>query len=138
MPYLKIWIHVIWSTKNRNSLISKNLKPVLMEHNAAGKGIYIDFLNCVSDHIHFLISLHSDQTISNVVQLLKGESSFWVNKEKLTNFKFEWQDEYIAVSVSESQVNKIRDYIRNQDVHHQKRTFSEEHEEFMNKYGFKR
>jgi len=139
MPYLRIWIHLIWSTKNRDKIINKDLKPLLLDHikqNAKTKEIYIDFLNCVEDHIHLTISLGNEQTISKVVQLIKGESSFWINKEKLTKTKFEWQDEYIAVSVSESMINQVRDYIKYQEDHHKIKTFQEEYDEFMKKYGF--
>ena len=68
--------------------------------------------------------------------LLKGESSYWINKNKLIREKFEWQDEYFAVSVSESAVNKVRDYIKNQEEHHKKKSFQQEYDEFMHKYGF--
>lgn len=66
--------------------------------------------------------------------LLKGESSYWVNRNKLTKTKFEWQDEYIAVSVSESNADKVRRYIQNQEEHHRKKSFSEEYDDFMKKY----
>lgn len=92
MPFTKIWIHLIWSVKNRDKIISKELKPLLLEHiieNAKQKGIFIKVVNCVSDHIHFLISLGREQSISKVVMLIKGESSYWVNKNKLLNGKFE-------------------------------------------------
>ncbi len=139
MPYIKIWIHLIFSTKNRDNLISKQLKPQLLKHikeNSIEKNIYIDFINCVSDHIHLLISLNSEQTISKVTQLIKGESSHWVNKNNLIYTKFEWQDEYIAVSIGHSQVNRVRDYIKSQEEHHKKITFKEEYNEFIDKYGF--
>jgi len=139
MPYIRVWIHLIWSTKKRAKIIDKKLKPLLLDHigqNAKAKNIYIDFLNCVEDHIHLTVSLGSDQTISKVVQLIKGESSFWVNKEKLLSGKFEWQDEYIAVSVSESMIKKVREYIKNQEEHHRVKSFEEEYDEFMKKYGF--
>jgi len=139
MPYIKIWIHLIFSTKNRDNLITKQLKPQLLEHikeNSINKNIYIDFMNCVNDHIHLLISLNSEQSISKITQLIKGESSHWINKNNLIPNKFEWQDEYIAVSIGYSQVNKVRDYIKNQEEHHRKKTFQEEYDEFINKYGF--
>jgi REP element-mobilizing transposase RayT len=82
--------------------------------------------------------LGTDQTIQKVMQLIKGESSFWINKNKLTIDKFEWQDEYFAVSVSESMVDKVRDYIKNQEEHHRKKTFQEEYDEFISKYGFEK
>jgi len=72
------------------------------------------------------------------MQLVKGESSYWINKNGLTEAKFEWQDEYFAVSVSESAINKVRDYIKNQEEHHKRKTFQDEYDEFIVKYGFKR
>jgi len=58
--------------------------------------------------------------------LIKGESSFWVNQNNLTPEKFSWQDDYFAVSVSESQVIAIINYIKNQEKHHSKKSFEEE------------
>jgi len=139
MPFVKVWIHMIWSTKNREKIIGKDLKPKLIAHileNAKIKEIYIDTINCETDHIHMLISLGNEQTLSKISQLIKGESSYWVNKEKLCKFKFEWQDEYIAVSVSDSSISKVRDYINNQEEHHRTKSFDEEYKLFIEKYGF--
>lgn len=93
-------------------------------------------MNCVNNHAHFLISLGREQTISKIVMLIKGESSNWVNKNKLLKAKFEWQDEYIAVSVSESVVNNVREYIKNQEDHHRTKSFEEEYNLFIKKYHF--
>lgn len=139
MPYIKVLIHFIWATKNREHLISRELKPLLLQHikeNSIKKEIYIDTANCVSDHIHLLISLSNEQTIAKTAMLLKGEFSFWVNKQKLIKNKFEWQDEYIALSVSYSAVSKVRAYILNQEAHHKKKTYAEEYEEFLNTHHF--
>ena len=139
MPFIKIWIHLIFSTKNREPFITKKIKPLLIEHirkNAKEKGIYIDFINCSFDHIHILLSMKSDQNISKIAQLIKGESSYWLNKNKLSKMKFEWQEEYLAFSVSESIAPKVREYIKNQEEHHKKKTFKEEFDLFMKKYGF--
>lgn len=94
-------------------------------------------VNGYSYHCHCLISLSSNQNIEKVVQLLKGESSHWINKNQLTKEKFAWQDEYFAVSVSESMVESVRNYIKHQENHHRKKTFIEEHQEFIDKYNFK-
>ncbi len=121
------------------NLISSELKPKLLAHikeNAKKKDIYIDFINCVENHFHLLISLGAGQSISEISRLLKGESSNWVNKNKLSKINFKWQEEYIAVSVSESQVNKVRNYIKNQEEHHRIKTFTEEFELFISKYNF--
>lgn len=120
--------------QNRDHLISKELKPILLKHikeNSIKKGIFIDSLNCVSDHIHLLVSLGTEQTISKTAMLIKGESSFWLNKQQIIKNKFGWQDEYIALSVSYSAIDKVRAYISNQEEHHKKKTFAEEYEEFL-------
>lgn len=142
MPFIKVYIHFVWGTKNRFPYLnSKELRLKVWNHireNAQEKGIFIDFINGYSDHCHCLVSLGVDQTLQKVMQLIKGESSFWINKNKLTTEKFEWQDEYFAVSVSESMIDKVRDYIREQEKHHSKKTFQEECDELIIKYGFER
>ena len=60
------------------------------------------------------------------------------NQNKLTKGKFGWQDEYFAVSVSETAVNKVREYIKNQEEHHKKKSFQQEYDEFIQKYGFEK
>ncbi len=140
MPFVRIWVHLIWSTKNRERIITKKLRPALLSHmkeKAKQKNIFLDQINCVEDHCHALISLGASQTISKVTFLLKGESSHWINENRLIMGKFGWQDEYMALSVSESQVEKVRNYIKNQEEHHRRKSFREEYEEFIKKYGFK-
>jgi REP element-mobilizing transposase RayT len=109
-----------------------------IKENAVEKGIFIVFVNGYSDHCHCLVSLGSDQTIQKVMQLIKGESSFWINKSNLISEKFEWQDEYFAVSVSESMIDRVRGYIEKQEEHHQKKTFQQEYDELIEKYGFEK
>jgi putative transposase len=83
--------------------------------------------------------MNANQDIAKVVQLLKGESSFWVNnKTKLLKHRLQWCDDYYAVSVGVSNLDAVRTYIRNQEEHHRKKTFTEECEEFMRVYGFNR
>ena len=120
-------------------IIVPALKPVLLSHirkNSIPKKIFIDTLNCVEDHIHLLISLGTEQTISKTAMLIKGESSFWVNRQKIIQQKFEWQDEYIALSVSESAIEKVRKYIENQEEHHKKESFIKEYNEFLKFHRF--
>lgn len=142
MPYIKTYIHFVWSTKNRFPFLdSKELRQKVWYHikeNAANKGIFVDFVNGYSEHCHCLVSLGADQTIQKTMQLIKGESSFWINQNKLCLEKFEWQDEYFAVSVSESMLDKVRNYIKNQEEHHSKQSFEEEYNEFMLKFNFQK
>jgi putative transposase len=140
MPYIKVYIHLVWSTKNRVQFLdSKDLRLLVWTHireNARQKGIFIDSINGYSEHCHCLISLGANQTLQKVMQMIKGESSFWINKQKLIKQKFEWQEDYYAISVSKSMIDKTRNYIKNQEEHHGKKSFLEEHEKLIIKYGF--
>jgi len=84
--------------------------------------------------LHALISLGGSQNISELMKLTKGESSFWINKNKLTKLKFEWQDDFWSISVGESDLENIRKYIRGQEEHHKKISFQEEFRMFLKKY----
>jgi len=137
MAYLKIWIHIVWTTKNREPYLTKEFRPILFEHikkYAENKDIYIIAINGYHDHVHCLIRLGPEISISKIVGLLKGESSFWINKNKLLNYTFEWQDEYWAVSLHPRDVKRVREYINNQELHHKKITFTEEYNEFIKEF----
>jgi len=139
MPFLKIWVHAVWATKGREKLIEKSVRKEMFNHiheNALEKDIMMDSVNGHLEHIHALFRLKSNQTVSKVMQLIKGESSFWVNRNLNLKQKLQWQEEYFAVSVSESQVEAVRNYINNQEEHHKKKTFMEEYDEFIEKYDF--
>ena len=142
MPFVKVYIHFVWSTKEREPFLdSPELRKKVWQHireNAKLKEIFIDMINGYQEHCHCLISLGPEQTMSKVMQLIKGESSFWINKHNLCKQKFEWQDQYYAASVSESVVNRVRDYIKNQEEYHKKTTFQEEYDQLMEKLGFKK
>jgi putative transposase len=86
--------------------------------------------------IHCLVSLGKEQSIAQVSQLIKGESSFWINKNSILFKKLYWQDDYYAVSVGESQIKLIVNYIQYQEQHHSKMSFKDELDEFLKKYGF--
>ena len=108
-----------------------------ISNNAESKGIWLDSINAVPDHVHALISLRADQSIAKTTQLLKGESSHWLNQQQDLKLRFEWQDEYIALSVSESMIDHLRSNIRNQETHHQKHSFKEEYEAALLEMGLK-
>jgi putative transposase len=141
MSYIKVWLHFVWSTKDRKPFLSDDIRQKVFQHireNAKEKGIFIDFVNGYVEHVHCLISLGSDQTIEKIMQLIKGESSFWINKNGLCKEKFAWQDDYFVVSVSENVVDNVREYIKNQEAHHKEKSFDEEFETFLKRAGFQR
>jgi REP element-mobilizing transposase RayT len=137
--YTRVFVHLIWSTKRREPLLSDDVRPKVKQHmldNAEQKHISLDSLAVQNEHVHALINLPSDQTVEAVVRLLKGESSHWINAQNLADVEFSWQRGYGAFSVSSSDVGAVRAYIRNQDKHHRKKTFAEEHNEFLVRHGF--
>jgi len=139
MSYVRIWVHLVFSTKNREAFLTKEIRNNVHNHiiaNSKEKGIFLQAINGYCDHIHCLISLGKDQSIAQVAQLIKGESSFWINRHKIVPCKFSWQDDYFAVSVSESRVKDVIHYIKHQEEHHAKKNFADEVNEFMSKYAF--
>jgi putative transposase len=140
MSWVRIWVHLVFSTKNKKHYLnSSEIRSVFFQHiqkNAQEKGIWLDAINGYQDHAHCLISLGKDQTISTVAKLIKGESSFWLNRGGLIKSKFYWQDDYWAVGVSESHLEVVRIYINNQEKHHQLKTFTEEVDLFMRSSGW--
>jgi putative transposase len=138
MSFVKIWVHLVFSTKNRQPWLKKELRHDVCTHivgNCKKKEIYLQTINGYVDHLHCLISLGKNQSISTVAQLIKGESSFWINNTKIIEQPFCWQDDYFAVSVGESQVKRVINYIKNQEQHHLRKSFEEEATEFKTIYG---
>ena len=138
MAYVKNWLHCVWGTKSRIPFLKNEIKKEVLDHikeNAKLKGIWIDIINGYSEHLHCLISLHPDQSLSDVMRLIKGESSFWINKNHITKHKFSWSVEYFAISVSDSHVPRVRSYIRNQEEHHRTKIFKEEYLKMLKDNG---
>ena len=139
MAFVKIWIHAVWGTKNREPVLEKGKLESVCDHikeNGKLKGIFIECVNGYSDHLHCLMLLNADTSISKQMQLIKGESSFWINKNKVIKGQFEWADEYFASSVSEDKLDIVKAYILNQQEHHKKVTFKDEYEKFLKHFGF--
>lgn len=133
----KIWIHTIWATKERRPLITtaiekrvhKFIADQLREQNCP-----VRIINGMPDHVHCLFLLSPQKPIADVVKQIKGSSSHYINQNNLTSEKFAWQTGYAAYSVSESVIEKVFQYIVNQKLHHQKKSFQEEYEAFIKLY----
>ena len=127
--FSKIWLHVLWSTKNRQPLISQKLEPTLynfIKNEFEEMGCKVSAINGISDHIHCLILITPQKSISDLIKQVKGGSSHFVNQSDLISEKFAWQTGFTVFSVSESIVPKVLTYIQNQKVHHGKQTPEEE------------
>ncbi len=128
-------VHCVWATKRHYPFLTGTNKSGILHHlmeYADNNGIGIDFINGYKDHIHCLLSLHPDQALSSVIQRLKGESSRWIRTNLPGCQGFRWAHEYYAISVSPSIINKVRDYIRNQEIHHIQRSAENELQLFLN------
>ena len=137
MSYVNVMIHAVWGTKNREPILLGESRILLLEHireNASSKGIFIDTIYAEVDHVHCLFGLNAEMSLSKAMNLIKGESSFWSNRQKLIKPYLYWADDYFAASVSRSQVSKVINYILNQQEHHKRLTFNEEYEEFIKNY----
>jgi REP element-mobilizing transposase RayT len=137
--YVKVYVHFVWSTKNREPFLGDEVRPKVQNHvliYAQTKNISIDTIGIQKEHIHLLVSMRSNQNIDDVAKLLKGESSHWINSENLIKPKFSWQRGYGAFSISPSHLDAVRTYINNQDEHHRNKSYSEEVADLLTKYGY--
>jgi putative transposase len=136
--YSRCWLHLVWTTLDREPMLTK---PAAVKASrfltgyALEKDIYLKINYFNPEHVHALIDLPTNKTIEEVVQLFKGSSSHWINQNKLLRGKFSWGRGYGAFSVSHSHVNRVAEYIAHQEDHHRKKSFREEFERFVKKYG---
>jgi putative transposase len=125
--YSSIWVHLIWSTKNREPILSPLLKAevyAVINDIANDYEIYLDCINGVEDHVHLLVRLRTDQSVADVVKTIKGNS--WEHFKEIPDKYVTWQDGFAAFSVSPGQLKRVRSYIYNQEKHHQSKSFSDE------------
>ncbi len=137
--YNKIWIHAIWSTKERMPLIHHAIEQKVsqfLSDQLRELGCPVRAINGMPDHIHCLFLLSPQKSIADIIKQIKGSSSHYINQDNLIEEKFAWQTGYAAYSVSESVVDKVFRYIQNQKQHHGKKSFQQEYDEFLKLYGF--
>lgn len=125
----RVWVHAVWSTKYREPLIKRYFRGELnsfIKQQGVNWGIQIDTVNSMPEHIHLLMKIPTTLNISEVLKLIKGASSKWVNDLYFPSQQFKWQEGYGVFSVSPKDLSMIRNYIYNQEVHHAKRSYQEE------------
>ncbi|MEQ1585364.1 MAG: IS200/IS605 family transposase [Cyclobacteriaceae bacterium] len=135
--FTQLHIQFVFAVQNRISLIQPLWEEELFKYitgivkNHKHKMIAI---NGMPDHAHLFIGLHPTQSISSLMQIVKGESSEWINKKGFANGKFQWQEGYGAFSYGHSQVSQVYNYVMNQKEHHRKRSFLDEYRELLKKF----
>lgn len=136
--YSRCWIHVIRGTFNREKVLNRaaaaRVSRYLNEY-AESKSVYMKINYVNADHVHALVDVPTAFSIEQLMQLLKGSSSHWINSHDIVAGKFAWGRGYGAFSVSESNVDQVAQYIAHQEEHHRVRTFAEELKEFLDRHG---
>jgi putative transposase len=136
--YTQIHLQFVFAVKYRHGVIGVSWKDDLYKYMTGvvhQQGHKMLAINGMPDHIHILAGMRPVQSVSDLLQNIKGSSSKWINDNKLTAGKFEWQEGYGAFSYGKSQVPDVITYIHNQEQHHKKKTFKEEYLEFLEKFG---
>src|SRR5881394_4674508 len=127
MSYTNLLYHIVYATRERAPLITNTLRPRLHEYlggTVRGIGGVALEINGTNDHVHVLAKVRPTISVSEFLSKLKSISSGWAKRQ--TNGRFGWQARFGAFTVSESQVERVRRYIRNQEEHHRRVSFDEE------------
>lgn len=137
--YVKIWIHAIWTTHKRENLIQPKIENEVYQFISdqfREQNCFLKAINGMPDHVHCLFRLNKQKSIAEIIKQIKGSSSHYVNKNNLIEQKFAWQTGYAAFSISESGVDNVFKYIRNQKTYHSRKSFNEELSAFLKLYQF--
>ena len=127
MSYTNLLYHIVFATKDRAPLITSTLRPRLHKYLGGTvrglDGVALE-INGTNDRVHVIAKVRPTISVSEFLSKLKSGSSGWAKRQ--TNGRFGWQARFGAFTVSESQVERVRQYIRNQEAHHRKQSFEEE------------
>ncbi|MEX2603870.1 MAG: IS200/IS605 family transposase [Gracilimonas sp.] len=136
--YTQLYIHFVFAVQNRISLIQPDWEEELYKYitgiiqNKTHKMIAI---NGMPDHLHMFIGYQPKGAMSELIKVVKGESSKWIKDRGLVQGGFKWQEGYGAFSHSRSQIDRVYHYIQNQKEHHRKKSFREEYLELLKKFN---
>lgn len=135
--YTQIHIQAVFTVQDRDSIIHNNLKEDLYKYitgivqNNKHKLLAI---NGMPDHIHILLGLRPSQSLSDLMQDIKGSSSKWINEKRFVRGKFSWQEGYGAFSYSKTDLPNLISYIQHQQEHHTRKTFLEEYHDLLKEF----
>ncbi len=135
--YVQAYFHLVFAVQNRHALIRKPWKDELEKYITGivqNNGHKLIAIGSMPDHIHIFLGYNLNQTIPDLVEVIKTSSNHWIKKKQLTKFKFNWQKGYGAFTHSHSQINTVAKYVINQQEHHHRKTFQEEYIEMLNKF----
>ena len=135
MSTVYLFVHVIWSVRQREALLTKPVRRVLLAHlqkEGEEKGIRIVAMNGVEDHVHCLLQLLPSQNLLQVLRAIRTSAAAWINDSKLITITgdFAWEEDFWAASVSPSGVKQVVEYIGKQEEYHKSKTLESELEIF--------
>ncbi|QKJ29262.1 IS200/IS605 family transposase [Mucilaginibacter mali] len=135
--YTQIHIQCVFAVKFRQALIHVSWKEQLHGYITGivqNQGHKMIAINCMPDHLHLFIGFRPTQSLSDLMRIVKSDSSEWINLQKFNKSKFNWQEGYGAFSYSRSHVKAVTDYILDQEEHHRKKTFLDEYRQFLEQF----
>ncbi len=136
----QVYVQAVFAVKYREALITNECKSKILSviGNLINEtGCKTIIVNGTEDHVHCLLMLKPTVSVSDLMKVVKGKSSKYINDNKLTKYKFEWQEGYGVFSYSKSQIDTVYKYIANQEEHHKKQNFKDEYSSFLKKYDTK-
>lgn len=136
--YTQLYIHLVFAVKNRSGLIHADFKEEVERYITGivqNKGHKMLAIYLMPDHAHLILGFKPQHSISETVRLIKAESTNFIKDKLFTPFQFNWQEGYGAFSHSRNELDKVINYILNQKVHHQKRSFKSEYIALLKKYA---
>jgi putative transposase len=136
--FTNLLYHLVFSTKQRLPLIQEDLADELYRYIGGiirNEGGALLEIGGMPDHVHILLKMKPIGSVSDMLRDIKAGSSKWINESRRLSTGFNWQDGYSAFTVSESQVESVRRYIRNQHEHHRIAPFTEELLELLKRHG---
>ena len=132
--YTQLNIHVVFAVKGRDNILTAAVRPELFKYISGILTRTNQFslaVNGYKDHVHIFFELNPVNSLSEIVRIVKANSSKWINENRLISGKFSWQEGYGGFSYSRSQRNDVIKYIMNQEEHHQRKTFREEYLNYL-------
>ena len=136
--YTQIHIQAVFTVQNRECIINKPWKDELYKYITGivqNNNHKLLAINGMPDHLHIFFGMRPVQSLSDLMQQVKEDSSKWINKRKFLPCKFSWQEGYGAFSYGKSQIRQVIQYIERQEEHHKKKTFLQEYKEFLDVFG---
>ncbi len=135
--YTQLYFHVVFAVKARQHLIAAHWKEELYKYITGivtNKNQKLLAINGMPDHIHLLIGMKPDATLSDLIRDVKANSSRFINEKKWVAGKFEWQTGFGAFTLGHSQLDIIINYIKLQEEHHKTKSFREEYIALLKRY----